>query len=178
VGGETGSNGPPQPTLEILPTPAGGNTTKFLDYLQRTDPNNLYPFLIVLPSGNLFIGTSRRSIQHHVTLLFVNLTGYYNEARILEPVNFETIQVLPNMPGSVTSFLAGRTYPLEAASILLPQHAPYTDPVEILVCGGSNFGIAIDNCVSIAPEVSGATWTIERMVRFALTRFARFTYRI
>ena len=53
VGGETGSNGPPEPTLELLP---GGGPVITLDYLQRTDPNNLYPFLMVLPSGRFFIG--------------------------------------------------------------------------------------------------------------------------
>ena len=58
MGGEVGSNGAPEPSLEILPTPAGGPTWKFLDYLNRTDPNNLYPFLIVLPSGRLFVGAS------------------------------------------------------------------------------------------------------------------------
>ncbi|KAI0058608.1 copper radical oxidase [Artomyces pyxidatus] len=144
VGGETGSNAPAEPTLEILPTPIGGNTTLFLDYLNRTDPNNLYPFLMMLPSGNIFI-------------------GYYNEARILDATTFDTLQVLPNMPGSVTSFIAGRTYPMEGAAALLPQHAPYTDPVTILVCGGSNFGIALDNCVSIQPEVANSTWVVERM---------------
>ena len=56
VGGETGSNGPPQPSPEILPKPAGGDTVITLDYLQRTDPNSLYPFLLVLPSGRIFIG--------------------------------------------------------------------------------------------------------------------------
>jgi len=30
-------------------------------------------------------------------------------------------------------------------------------------CGGSNFGLALDNCVSIQPE-GAATWVIERMV--------------
>lgn len=59
VGGEEGSNGAPTPTLEILPLPEGVTTTKFLDYLNRTDPNNLYPFLHVLPSGRVFIGESR-----------------------------------------------------------------------------------------------------------------------
>ncbi|KAF8129080.1 copper radical oxidase-like protein [Boletus edulis] len=146
VGGETGSNGPPQPTLEILPKPAGGDTFITLDYLQRTDPNNLYPFLMVLPSGRIFI-------------------GYYNEARILDPVTFNTVTMLPNMPGSVNNFLAGRNYPLEATAVLLPQHAPYTDPIEILICGGSTLGagIALDNCISIAPEVGNPTWTLERM---------------
>ncbi|KAF8452229.1 hypothetical protein L210DRAFT_3499268 [Boletus edulis BED1] len=146
VGGETGSNGPPQPSLEILPKPAGGDTFITLDYLQRTDPNNLYPFLLVLPSGRIFI-------------------GYYNEARILDPVTFNTVTMLPNMPGAVNNFLAGRNYPLEGTAVLLPQHAPYTDPIEILICGGSTMGagIPLDNCITIAPEVGNPTWTLERM---------------
>ncbi|KAJ7186426.1 galactose oxidase, partial [Mycena filopes] len=146
IGGETGSNGPPQPTVEILPTPAGGNTAIFLDWLNRTDPNNLYPFVFVLPSGNLFV-------------------VYYNEARILNAKTFDTIQTLPNIPASVSSFLGGRTYPLEGAAVMFPQHAPYTDPLEVLVCGGSTPGpgTALDNCVTIQPEVKNATWTLERM---------------
>ncbi|KAH8988288.1 copper radical oxidase [Lactarius hatsudake] len=144
MGGETGSNAPANPTLEILPRIPGGDTQVFLDWLERTNPNNLYPFLHVLPSGRIF-------------------AGYYNEARLLDPVTFATIKVLPNMPGSVTSFLAGRTYPLEGASVLFPQFAPYTDLVTILICGGSNFGIALDNCVFTQPEAENPTWVIERM---------------
>ena len=79
-------------------------------------------------------------------------------------MTFETVKVLPNIPGSVTSFLAGRTYPLEGTAVLLPQHAPYNDDLTILICGGSNFGIALDNCVSIQPEAANPKWTIERMV--------------
>ena len=56
IGGETGSNASPQPSLEILPKPVGGDTVVPLDWLTRTDPLNLYPFVIVLPSKNLFIG--------------------------------------------------------------------------------------------------------------------------
>jgi len=56
MGGETGANAPANPTLEILPRIPGGDTTVFLDWLQRTDPNNLYPFLHVLPSGRIFVG--------------------------------------------------------------------------------------------------------------------------
>ena len=100
-------------------------------------------------------------------LLTFTHPGYYNEARILDPVTFNTITVLPNMPGAVNNFLAGRTYPLEGSAVLLPQHAPYTDPLEILICGGSTIGggIALDNCISIAPEAANPTWTLERMVR-------------
>ena len=56
MGGETGANAPANPTLEILPRIPGGSTLLFLDWLERTDPNNLYPFLHVLPSGRIFVG--------------------------------------------------------------------------------------------------------------------------
>lgn len=97
--------------------------------------------------------------------------GYWNEARILEPVNFDTIKELPNIPGNVNNFLAGRTYPLEGAAMPLPQHAPYTEPLEILICGGSTEGAgeASDNCVSLQPEAAEPKWIIERMVSIPRT---------
>ncbi|KAJ7280578.1 hypothetical protein C8J57DRAFT_1711667 [Mycena rebaudengoi] len=149
IGGETGANATPEPNLEILPTPPGGDTVLFLEWLNRTDPNNLYPFVFVLPSGRLFI-------------------VYYNEARILDATTFDTVLQLPNLPGAVNNFLGGRTYPLEGAAVTFPQHAPYTDPLRVLVCGGGTPAPgpttpALDNCVSIQPEVENATWTIERM---------------
>jgi hypothetical protein len=68
------------------------------------------------------------------------------------------------MPGSADLPTAGRTYPLEGTLMLMPQHAPYTDPLGILVCGGSTInGAALDNCVGIEPEAPNANWTIERM---------------
>ena len=146
VGGEIGSNSAPEPTLEILPTPAGGNTTVYCDWLQRTDPNNLYPFLAVLPSGGI-------------------LVVYYNEARILNEVTFATVKTLPNLPCSVNRPDGGRSYPLEGSAVILPMSAPYTTPLTVLVCGGSTPGtsLAIDNCVSTQPEVANPTWTLERM---------------
>ncbi|KAF2205966.1 copper radical oxidase [Delitschia confertaspora ATCC 74209] len=143
VGGEEGSNGAPVPSLELLPKVG---PTVFCDWLLRTDPDNLYPYLAVLPSGGVFV-------------------AYYNEARILDEHTFETQRVLPNMPGAVNNFLGGRTYSMEGSMVLLPQYAPYTEPLEVLVCGGSIplQGYALDNCVSIAPEIPGANWTIERM---------------
>lgn len=49
--------------------------------------------------------------------------------------------------------------------MLLPQYAPYSDPLKIIICGGSVPGpeIALDNCVTIAPDEPDAEWTIERM---------------
>ena len=80
-------------------------------------------------------------------------------------MTFATVTVLPNIPGSVTNSLAGRTYPYEGTSVLLPQHAPYTDESTVLICGGSDSGgNALDNCVSIQPEAGNPNWVIERMV--------------
>ena len=145
VGGETGSNATPSPSLEILP-PTGFGTV-YLDFLNRTDPNNLYPFLAVLPSG-MFI-------------------AYYNEARILDENTFQTIKQLPNIPGAVNDPTAGRNYPLEGTMVLMPQYAPYTDLLTVMICGGSTLGAnyALDNCVSTQPEASNPVWAIERMVR-------------
>lgn len=91
---------------------------------------------------------------------------YYNQARILDEVTFQTIKTFPEIPGAVTGGGGGRTYPLEGTALILPQHAPYTDPVEVLVCGGSTPGpgLALDNCVSTQPESDNPTWALERMV--------------
>jgi hypothetical protein len=52
--------------------------------------------------------------------------------------------------------------------VLLPQHAPYTDPLGVLICGGSTVGAgyALDTCISMQPDVPNANWTIERMPSF------------
>lgn len=143
VGGENGSNGPPVPNLELLPK-AGGLVQ--CDFLAQTDPYSLYPFLAVLPSGGIFI-------------------AYYNQARILDEVTLGTKQTLPRIPSGVSDPLGGRTYPLEGTAVLMPQRAPYNDPLTIMICGGSTPGpaIAIDNCVSIRPDVANDPWVIERM---------------
>ena len=56
IGGEIGSNDVNQPNLEILPKPAGGDTVVDLPWLDRDDRLESYPFVFVLPSGNLFVG--------------------------------------------------------------------------------------------------------------------------
>lgn len=155
VGGEEGSNGAAVPSIELLPK-VGGVLT--MDWLQETDPYNLYPFLCMLPSGGVFV-------------------AYFNQARILDEITFATTKILPGIPGAVNADVeqvgsiydvpGGRTYPLEGTMVLLPQHAPYTDPLTVLICGGGTpfGGPAIDNCVSTQPEAANPTWTIEKMVR-------------
>ncbi|KAK0632014.1 hypothetical protein B0T14DRAFT_490452 [Immersiella caudata] len=147
IGGETGSNAAAVPSIEILPRT--GAPPLYMDWLERTDPNNLYPFVAVLPSGGIFV-------------------AYWNEARILDEDTFNTIKVLPNAPGAVNDPLAGRTYPLEGAAVLLPQRYPFTEPLGVLMCGGSTIGVAnaLDNCVSIYPDAPNPKWDLERMPSF------------
>jgi hypothetical protein len=66
------------------------------------------------------------------------------------------------LPCLLTRFISQ----LEGSAVMLPQHAPYTDPVQILICGGSSLDAndALDNCVSIAPEAQNPTWMLERSV--------------
>ena len=56
MGGEVIANGAADPTVEIVPRIPGGNTKVTLDFLERTNPNNLYPFVNILPSGRIFVG--------------------------------------------------------------------------------------------------------------------------
>jgi hypothetical protein len=57
MGGLIGAGGADSATLEILPQIPGGSTLMFLDWLENTSPNNLYPFLHILPSGSIFVGS-------------------------------------------------------------------------------------------------------------------------
>lgn len=147
IGGLVGANDAAVPSIEILPYT--GTPPLYMDWLDRTHPNNLYPYVCVLPGGGIFV-------------------QYWNEARILDPVTFDTIKTLPNAPGAVNDDKGGRTYPLEGTAVLLPQRYPYTDPLGILICGGSTEGPgnALDNCVSIYPEEENPEWKIERMPSF------------
>lgn len=42
-------------------------------------------------------------MHHEIDILTCDLSAYWNEARILDPVTFNTITSLPNIPGSVNN---------------------------------------------------------------------------
>lgn len=154
MGGESGSDAPMVPTCEVLPRPASVTNSTYLDYLARADTinrRNSYPFLAILPSGNIFF-------------------AQFNESRIISQTDFQSIRKLPDMPGAVNNPLTGRSYPLQGTMMIMPQKAPYTDPLRILICGGTTAepgNEALDNCVTLTPDIEGVEWTIERMVRQA-----------
>ena len=103
MGGVAGAGGVADPTVEILPRIPGGSTKVSLDFLQRTSPNNLYPFVNILPSGRIFVGEFERTdfftfiIDAHgqgITTRHVFLTQYH----LTPSKSFPTSLVLSRVP--------------------------------------------------------------------------------
>ncbi|XP_039023762.1 aldehyde oxidase GLOX-like [Hibiscus syriacus] len=97
------------------------NKSTYLQFLVETrdpDENNLYPFLHLLPDGNLFIFANKKSILFD-----------YRKSIVLKQ--------FPLIPGDDK-----RNYPSTGSSILLPLRLSSTGPpvVEVLVCGGAPAG--------------------------------------
>ncbi|KAK4720418.1 hypothetical protein R3W88_010651 [Solanum pinnatisectum] len=85
--------------------------------VETTDPmeeNNLYPFLYILPDGNLYIFSNQRSI-------------------VLDYVNHNVLREFPMIPGEK------RSYPATGSSVMLPLRlCQGQEPVvEVMICGGA-----------------------------------------
>lgn len=127
-----------------------------LKFLQETtDPgeeNNLYPFLHLLPDGNLFLFANNRSV-------------------ILDYVNNKILKEFPPIPGEK------RSYPATGSSVLLPlrltdgQSSP---EVEVMICGGANggaylralrgeFSVASKTCGRLRVTDTDPKWIMEEM---------------
>ncbi|CAI9775316.1 unnamed protein product [Fraxinus pennsylvanica] len=104
------------------------NNVVYFPFLKETtDPkeeNNLYPFLHLLPDGNLFVFANQRSI-------------------ILDYVHNRIIKEFPQIPGEK------RTYPSTGSSLMLPLNlsnggrgssTSSSPTVEVLICGGAKGG--------------------------------------
>ncbi|KAL1566862.1 (methyl)glyoxal oxidase [Salvia divinorum] len=116
--------------------------------------NNLYPFVNLLPDGNLFVFANHKSI-------------------ILDPGTGKTVRPLPDLPGG------SRNYPASGMSALLPIDLNKDNPnIEILVCGGNTrdayilsdlqqpqrtFVEAARDCGRLNLNVKGADWEKEDM---------------
>jgi hypothetical protein len=98
-------------------TSSSPGSTFWLNFLLETvdqSENNLYPFLHLLPDGNLFIFANTRSILFD-----------YNQNRV--------VKEFPRIPGDDP-----RNYPSSGSSVLLPLDENYGNVVaEIMVCGGA-----------------------------------------
>ncbi|GAA0184546.1 hypothetical protein LIER_31834 [Lithospermum erythrorhizon] len=116
-------------SYEFFPKNGNNEKTIFLNFLNETnDPgeeNNLYPFLHLLPDGNLYIFANQRSI-------------------LLDYVNNKVLKEFPKIPEEK------RSYPATGSSVMLPLNltrlngssgvAPPSPVVEIMVCGGNSGG--------------------------------------
>lgn len=112
-------------SYEFFPANESRPGNFYLRFLKETrDPkeeNNLYPFLHLLPDGNLFIFANTRSILFD-----------YKGNRVLKE--------FPSIPGGDK-----RNYPSTGSSVLLPLRLTGSDEThspdaEILVCGGASPG--------------------------------------
>ncbi|MED6134826.1 hypothetical protein PIB30_040534 [Stylosanthes scabra] len=109
----------------IISEPQNPNSFFFLRFLKLTrdsnpgEENNLYPFLHLLPDGNLFVFANRRSI-------------------LLDYTRNHILRHFPVMPG-----LEKRNYPSTGSSVMLPVNLTGLDDparlpeVEIMICGGA-----------------------------------------
>ncbi|XP_057787741.1 putative aldehyde oxidase Art an 7 [Salvia miltiorrhiza] len=116
--------------------------------------NNLYPFVNLLPDGNLFVFANYKSI-------------------ILDPLTGKTVRALPDLPGG------SRNYPPSGMSALLPVDLNNDDPdIQVLVCGGNTresyilsdlqqpkrtFLEAARDCGRLSLNAEGAEWEKEDM---------------
>ncbi|KAJ0094863.1 hypothetical protein Patl1_16320 [Pistacia atlantica] len=105
-------------TYEFYPKNESLPSSYYLPFLIETrDPeeNNLYPFLHLLPDGNLFIFANRRSI-------------------LFDYVNNKVVKEFPVIPGNDK-----RSYPSTGSSVLLPLRNLTSGfpEAEVMVCGGA-----------------------------------------
>lgn len=89
------------------------NLFPFLYETSDLDENNLYPFVHLVPDGNLFIFANNRSL-------------------LLNPTTNKVVRTFPVLPGG------SRNYPASGQSALLPIDLnAETTKAEVIVCGGN-----------------------------------------
>ncbi|KAK6433464.1 hypothetical protein LTR95_010362 [Oleoguttula sp. CCFEE 5521] len=133
------------PTYEILDRNGitnGGATT--LPLLVKAQPYYMYPFIHLLPSGDLYIFASKSSV------LFSPTTG-------------TATKTLPDLPGDY------RTYPNTGGSALLPLSSANNWSPSIIICGGGAYQDITSptdaSCGRISPLDADPTWDMDAMLQ-------------
>lgn len=131
------------PTYEILnPNGSTNNVSIPMAILEHNQPYFMYPFLHLLPNGQLFIFVSRSS-------------------QVFSVESNTTVKTLPDLPGDY------RTYPNTGGSVLLPLSSANNYTAEILICGGGPFQDISSptdaSCGRITPLAANATWDLDAM---------------
>lgn len=102
----------------------------------------MYPFLYLLPDGNLFVLAAKSS-------------------QIFNVDQNEVVKQMPNLPGMY------RTYPSTGGSVMLPLLEKNKYEAEIMVCGGGDNddekSLTDDSCGMIKPLDEKPDWKITKM---------------
>ncbi|KAL3731749.1 hypothetical protein ACJRO7_028601 [Eucalyptus globulus] len=145
-------------TYEFVPKTSAKEKSFYLKFLKETrdltEENNLYPFLHLLPDGNLFIFANKRSILFDYKKNWV-------------------IKEYPVIPG-----FDKRNYPSTGSSVLLPMRlggGSKMPAAEVMICGGSPPGAftksdklrvfveASWSCGRLRVSDPNPEWTMEQM---------------
>ncbi|KAH7850404.1 hypothetical protein Vadar_032388 [Vaccinium darrowii] len=132
-------------------SPSSTNSLNFLRETSDENENNLYPFVHLLPDGNLFVYANTRAIS-----LDHNLNRVVTE--------------FPSMPDGDP-----RNYPSSGSSVLLPiddNNGPVE--TEVMICGGAprgsfsmamrgSFSRALATCGRIKVTDENPSWAMETM---------------
>ncbi|XP_010516382.1 PREDICTED: aldehyde oxidase GLOX-like [Camelina sativa] len=137
---------------EIFPRHSSRSRSSRFEFLRETsdgsDENNLYPFIHLLPDGNLFVFANTRSIVFD-----------YKTNRV--------VKEFPEIPGGDP-----RNYPSSGSSVLFPldETNDTNVQVEIMVCGGSprggfsrGFVRATSTCGRLKLSDQNPSWEMETM---------------
>lgn len=139
-------------TYEFVPKRERNEGAFELQLLKDTNTNqgdNMYPFIHLLPNGNLYIFANRDSIVLN-----------YNTNKV--------VKTFPTIPGEP------RNYPSAGSSVMLPlTQADGFSFVEVLICGGSKAGAFTDKdgdtwaasrtCGRIDVTAKNPEWAMENM---------------
>lgn len=134
-----------EPTYEFVPKRRAGEGAFGLGVLNQPG-DNLYPYVFLLVSGDLFVFARNSAVVFN-----------YNTGRV--------VKKLPNIPGNP------RNYPSAGSAAMLPVRAPYNGN-EIIVCGGAAAGAANSgntgapasaSCGRIMPTAGRPGWAMENM---------------
>lgn len=132
----------------------GNSKSIGLGFLRETRDgyeNNLYPFLHLLPHGNLYIFANKRSIEFD-----------YKQNRV--------VREFPSIPGGDS-----RNYPSSGSSVLLPIDENVTPiAAEVMICGGAShnafqlaargtFLRASNTCGRLRVTDQDPSWEMEKM---------------
>jgi hypothetical protein len=144
-------NTDPVNNIEFVP-PKDSGVPRPMPFLNRTLPANLFPRILALPDGKVFIAANNQSIIYDIET--------------------DTETVLPDIPNGVRV-----TNPFDGTATLLPLHPPDYTP-EVLICGGSTASDqtpveelssqfpASNQCsrMTLTPKGIRRGWEIERML--------------